>query len=388
MTERLYYRDADLLAFDATVLRLDGDDPCRVILDRTAFYPTSGGQPHDLGTLGGIAVLEVSDAGDAIVHHLAAALPAGPVRGTVDALRRRDHMQQHSAQHLLSALAADAFGWQTVSVHFGAASSTIEVTAGAVGDTALRELEARANAVVAEARPVTVSFEEAGEAMERGLRAAPSRAGDIRVVTIAGIDRSACGGTHVALTSAIGPVHLIGTEKVRGHVRIEFVAGARVMTRLRRLGDEVAQVAAALGCAPAEIAALLPRRLEEGRAARERLAALEEDAAAGMTAQLVAATAPGADGLRHVVHRGNERPEILRQMAAAAAAQERVLFIGLSAQPGGTALTVGASADSGHDAGALVKRAMAALGGKGGGSPRVAQGSAPADADRVLAQLP
>jgi len=232
MTERLYYHDSRLLEFDAIAVAHAGDAR-HVVLDRTAFYPTSGGQPHDAGVLGGAHVTDVIDEDRRIVHVVDAAVPLGPVHGTVDGFRRRDHAEQHTAQHLVSALAGDRLGWDTVSVHFGEDHSSIEFATPAASDEQLRALEQWASEIVGEAREVSIGFEDATFADRTGLRKPSVRTGDIRVITIAGLDRSACGGTHLSRTSEVGSVLLLGVEKIRGHVRIGFLAGGRVLAHAR-----------------------------------------------------------------------------------------------------------------------------------------------------------
>jgi alanyl-tRNA synthetase len=232
MTNRIYYTDAYRTEFTAAVIDR-ADDGKRVYLDETAFYPTSGGQLHDLGTLGGVKVVDVVDEDDRIAHVLSAPLGATtPVRGEIDWTRRHDHMQQHTGQHLLSAVLEDLFGFKTVSVHFGAEYSTLDLDAELVTYQQLVAAEARANETVAEARPVTVTFEDARAAA--GLRKDSDREGTLRIVSIEGVDRSACGGTHVRTTAEIGTVLLRSTEKIRKATRVEFVCGARAVRRARR----------------------------------------------------------------------------------------------------------------------------------------------------------
>jgi len=166
-TERLYYHNASLLSFEAAVVeRAEGGR--RIYLDRTAFYPTSGGQPHDTGTLGGVRVLDVIDEEDRIAHLLAAPLEAQAVRGEIDAARRRDHMEQHTGQHLLSAVADQLFGAVTASVHFGADSSSIDLAIASLGADQIRRAESRSNEIIRENRPVRIDFEDAERA--QGLR--------------------------------------------------------------------------------------------------------------------------------------------------------------------------------------------------------------------------
>uniref|UniRef100_UPI003340CF31 alanyl-tRNA editing protein n=1 Tax=Gemmatimonas sp. TaxID=1962908 RepID=UPI003340CF31 len=193
-TIRLYYDDAQLARFSASVTEIAGEGRI-VYLDRTAFYPTSGGQPHDLGTIAEVSVVDVVDEESRIAHHLAEplGLPAGAmVVGQIDVARRIDHMQQHTGQHLLSALLADEYGWPTASVHFGDESSTVDVTGEGLTPELLATIEQRVNTLALENPAVTVSYDDASTA--EGLRKASDRAGTLRIVTIEGLDRSACGG--------------------------------------------------------------------------------------------------------------------------------------------------------------------------------------------------
>lgn len=380
MTTRLYY-DSDALTFAATAIAHDGGDATRVILDRTAFYPTSGGQPHDTGTLGGARVLDVIDHDDVIVHVCDAPIALGAVEGVIDAERRREYTQQHTAQHLLSALAGDRLGWYTDSVHFGERHSTIEFAVPAASDAQLADLTAWATAAIAAAHPVTVGYEDAASAT--GLRKPSDRDGIIRIVTIAGLDRSACGGTHVRTTAEVGPVLLVGAEKVRGHLRVSYVAGDRALGRVQWLEATVREVAEAMSCSTDELAALVPKRVAEVVAARDRIAELETALAGYRVAELVAGASVRADGIR-VVRVSGEGAGVLKGMAHAIATTERTLFVGTGGPP--PAIVVATSADSGLDAGALLKPALAAHGGRGGGSARIAQGTAP-DVEVVARQV-
>jgi alanyl-tRNA synthetase len=375
VTERLYYRDAMLLAFDAMVVEQVGD-PRHVVLDRTAFYPTSGGQPHDTGTLGGVRVVDVIDDEARIVHVLDADLAPGPVHGAVDAGRRRDHMQQHTAQHLLSALAADRLRWETTSVHFGPERSTIEFATAAVTDRQLAELQQWANDAVAGARPLAITFEDAEAAARSGLRKASGRVGQIRVVTIEGIDRSACGGTHVTRTSEIGAVLLLDTEKIRGHVRVAFVAGDRALSHAATSDAFLGTLARAAGCAVNQLDAIVPARLLEIKALRDRIGLLEGEVAAARLHAIYRAAQPGGDGIRRLtITAAADESALVRAMAQGVASLERATLVAIAAEP--PTIWFATSADSGVDAGARLKPALAAVSGRGGGAPRLAQGTAP-----------
>ena len=374
MTDRLYYTDAYLREFDAAVVdRTDGAR--RIYLDRTAFYPTSGGQPFDLGTLGGVRVVDVIDEDDRIAHLLAGPLEAaGPVRGSVDWARRFDHMQQHTGQHLLSAVLHELFGQATVSVHFGRDASTLDLDAGALEHDGLLEAERRANEVVTENRPVEVVFEPSGSV--EGLRKASARSGTLRIVTIEDLDRSACGGTHVRATGEIGPILITRSERAKKNLRLEFLCGMRAVRRARADLDLLARLAARYSAAAEELPALLEAQRDELKAAAGARRELEERLAALTARDLYRAATPGASGLRTIVSREEAGPvERLRPLAQAVSAMSRALFVGWTANP--PALVVATTGDSGLDAGKLLRAAVEAVGGRGGGNTRLAQGTAP-----------
>lgn len=377
-TARLYYTDAYLTEFTARVATIDGT---RVQLDRSAFYPTSGGQQFDTGTLAGIPVVDVIDEGDNVTHVLAAPAPftAGDtVAGVVDRARRFDHMQQHTGQHLLSALFDDACRAPTVSVHFGDATCTLDVDAVLAHNDAV-QVEARANVVVAENRPVTVSFEDAATAA--GLRKPSERPGTLRIVTIEGLDRSACGGTHVRATGEIGPVLIRRLEKYKTLTRVEFLCGRRAVARARTDYDALAGMAASLTAGIDELPALVASNADTLRALQSERRKLAETLATYRARELHAATTPGPDGVRRIVVE-SPSPDELRALAHAVAAMERAVFIGACASP--PTVMLSASPDSGVRAGATLKASLAAHGGRGGGNDTMAQGTV-ADANAISA---
>jgi alanyl-tRNA synthetase len=384
MTERLYY-DSAALQFDAQAVAHDGD-PTRVILDRTAFYPTSGGQPHDTGTLGGARVRDVIDGDEHIVHVLDAPLPLGPVHGVVDADRRHDFTVQHTAQHLLSALAGDRFGWYTESVHFGASHASIEFGAADVSDAQLTQLERWANDAIGDAIPVRVSYEDAASAT--GLRKPPALTGTIRIITIEGLDRSACGGTHVTSTARLGSLVCTGVERIRGRTRVAYLAGDRVIAEVRRQATLLDQLVATTGAGQAELVEAVKNRLASLRDTEKRLSVLERELAGTQVRELLREAPTGPGGVRRLVlHPGAGAVDALRNVMQAAAAEPLVFAVATALDP--ATVLVAASADSGHNAGALLKTALAAVGGRGGGSASLAQGtvSDPALLEQVVAAL-
>jgi alanyl-tRNA synthetase len=276
MTTRLYYTDSYLTTFDARVLeRAEGGH--RIYLDRTAFYPTSGGQPFDTGAIAGVAVVDVIDEGERVAHVLTEALPesATAVTAAIEWTRRFDHMQQHTGQHLLSAVLAELFSRQTVSVHFGAESSSLDLDAESISRDEVAAAERRANELVFENRPVIVSFEEG--TMAAGLRKASARAGTLRIVSIDGVDRSACGGTHVRATGEIGPVLLRRLDRVKRQVRLEFLCGLRAVRRARADFDILSRLAQGLSASIDEVAGLVESQAERLRAADGQRRKLEAE---------------------------------------------------------------------------------------------------------------
>lgn len=380
MTERLYYRDCYLASFRARVMDVGAEG--KVYLDRTAFYPASGGQPFDLGTIGASAVTEVIDENDRIAHIVAGDPPSGEVECRIDFARRFDHMQQHTGQHLLSAVLVETCGVHTVSFHLGRDSSTIEVAAASLTPEQIAAAERRTGEIVFENRPVTIGFEHAAEAA--GLRKPAEREGELRIVEIAGLDRSACGGTHVRATAEIGPVLIRKLEKIRGNLRIEFLCGARAVARARADYDALNRVArifsASLDEVPALVAAQNARLADAEKAARK----LATELAQFRGRELYGQAAPATDGVRRIERRPAALDESVRAEAQSFTAGSKAVFLAHSESP--PALLLAASRDSGCDAGALFKSVAVPAGGRGGGNAQLAQGSVPS-ADILAAVL-
>lgn len=376
MTHRLYYTSQRLTGFSATIVALEHDGT-HVILDRTAFYPTSGGQPYDTGVLGGIPVVDVIDEDDREVHICAAPVAynvGDTIEGVINWQRRFDHMQQHTGQHLLSAHLADQYGWPTLSVHFGDTSSTIDVTASDIPPNLVEAVEVEVNLLAAQNRAVTVAFEHAEAAV--GLRKASNRSGELRIVTIDGIDRSACGGTHVSNTGEIGAIMLRRAERTKGHVRLEFICGARAVSRARNDAQLLGAVARLFTAAPESVPALVEtqqQRVTELERDRKRL---QGELATYHAQALWDASAPDGSGVRRIQLPAYATPvKDADTMVQALLAIGPCVVLALSPTTGGVML--GASDGSGVNAGAVLKSYLQSVGGRGGGSPRVAQGNIP-----------
>jgi len=378
MTERLYYRDCYLQQFRARVLE-SADDGRRVYLDRTAFYPTSGGQPFDIGTLGGANVIEVIDEDDRVAHVLDAPIKFDEVDAQINWSRRFNHMQQHSGQHLLSAVLEELFKIPTVSFHLGAEVCTIDVAAPALTSIQIDRAEERCAEIVGEARPLAITFEDAKA--DLGLRKESQRTGTLRVVAIHGIDRSACGGTHVRTTAEIGHVLIRKTEKIRGNTRLEFVCGLRALHQARADFRTLQELSRQLSAPASETPGLVSAQLERIKALEKTNQRLASEVAQREGREQWAVTPPDAQGIRSAVERVEQGAidDAIRTRAQAFVAQGRAVFLAVSKNP--PSVLLAASTDSGIHAGDRVKSAITGAGGRGGGNQALAQGSLPATAD-------
>jgi alanyl-tRNA synthetase len=383
MRHRLYYTEPTRREFDAVVTAAEADGQwLRVRLDRTAFYPTSGGQPHDTGTLavtgdparGVVRVAGVveSDEEGAIDHIVEGDLDAGQrVHGTIDWPRRFDHMQQHTGQHVLSAAFARG-GAQTISFHLGTASSTIDL-AREVSPPAIAEAERAANEVVWEDRPVAIRFVDAEEAASLPLRKEPARAGTLRLIDIQDFDLSACGGTHVARTGEVGSIAVRGWERFKGGSRIEFVCGRRALDAWRALRDAMTAATRLLSVLPHELPSGLERLQSENRQLERAVKDLSQRLA-GFEGRALADRAVAAGPWRVVVDAVDgcdaNGLEMLARGCVAVPGLAAVLF-STTVPP---VVVAARSPDVAIDCQAIVRALVARFGGRGGGRPDRAQG--------------
>ncbi|HEV2273994.1 MAG TPA: alanine--tRNA ligase-related protein [Acidobacteriaceae bacterium] len=396
MSERLYYSESFLASFEARVSdvrevsRSQGQSLWQLALDRTAFYPSSGGQPHDVGTLAAVSpsgvrlsapVLAVEEDEEGVIWHTTAKpLNAGtPVTGQIDWHRRQDHMQQHSGQHLLSAVLLRENHAPTVSFHLGETASTIDLAVESISAEDLWKAEDLANQIIAEDRPVrtrTASREEATELLASGvLRKLPERDGAIRLIEIADLDLNACGGTHVRSTGQIGGLLISGTERVRQGLRIEFVCGLRAVHSARRERTSLARSASALSVGRLQVPDAVDRLIADEKASVKQKQRLEEELADYHAARLLVES-PIDDGLRIVRRTFADRaPAYVKLLASrlTASAPQTVALLSSAAQEPAK-VVIAAGQDLEVNCGALLRQALAAFGERGGGSSTLAQG--------------
>ncbi len=402
MTKRLYYNSSEIHEFDSVVEDVAPSSPEQarpaVFLSETAFYPTSGGQVHDTGWLmldgERLRVTEVADAEDGrIVHYLEAPvrLPVagGAVHGSIDAERRRDHMQQHTGQHVLSAAFAELYQMPTVSFHMGTSEAycSIDLAVPSVSPEQIVAAEKRANQIVFEDRPVRVRYVSRAEAEKLGLRKLPPAERDeLRLIEIADFDLSACGGTHVGSSGQIGSILLRKTEKVRQGTRVEFVCGNRAVRMARRDHVALTEAAGLFSAKLWDVPEQIRKNAEESKLLRK-----QKDDALDQLAEVMALAAlhdqPETQGRKIIVRVFSDRDISFAKLFAQKVTRTGEPAIALVASAVDPAGLVFAQAASTADMGALLKQVLSPVGGRGGGSRDFAQGGVPAGSKINLEQL-
>ena len=383
-TRRLYYDDAFQDNFTAKVLScepladpLAGQDATcwGVLLDQTHLYPTSGGQPNDLGKLGDANVVDVRELeNDDILHVVDRPVPTGRVEACIHWPRRFDHMQQHTGQHLLSAIFQERFGLPTVSFHLGESVSTIDLRGPQPTPQILEGAVRAANAIAFEDREITVRYGTAEQFAQMGVRKLVDRMGMLRAIEIAGIDLQPCGGTHLRRTGQIGTVLLGACTKVRQDWRVEFLCGHRAEAAARRDADLVARVSARLQCAPLDLDASVARLLQERESAVRNFKSLLPRLANADAATRLGAITASADGGRSVTEvLPDVAPEYLQFYATALVRSENVVAL-LAVQETG-ALLFAQNPGVGQNMNAVLREVLDRLGGKGGGTKDFARGA-------------
>jgi alanyl-tRNA synthetase len=405
-TERLYYTDSHLIEFEARVVSVTqtADGRAAVKLDRTAFYPTGGGQPTDTGTLtaggaGGAArVVEcVEEEGGGVLHVCEGGPPeeGAPVRGRVDWPRRLNHIQQHTGQHILSQAFVELYDAQTRSFRMTEDACEIDVDLSDPSDERIEAAVARANEIIWADRAVRIHRVTPEEAARLPLRKDSAREGELRVIEIEGFDFSPCGGTHAASTGEVGCIVARQWERAKGLVRVTFAAGGRALADYRRANRAARAVAALFSVGREEASDAAARLQEENKLLQRRLRAAEELATRAEARDLFEAEAarspsetPAAAGNLTVVARVFEGRDAdsLRRLAAALASHARTVALLGSAEGGAARLVFARSADAPGDMNALLREACQTLEGRGGGRPELAQGGGPR-AERLAAAL-
>jgi len=390
MTDRLYYHDSLLYDFEAEIRDVTQTPRPAVTLDRTAFYPTSGGQIHDTGWISTQnarhRVTEVADAEDGrVIHYLEAVKDLAPgthIRGQIDATRRRDHMQQHSGQHVLSAAFIRLFNIPTVSFHMADDYCSIDLEAPSLSQEQIESAERLANEIILENRTVDIRFVTREEAGKLGLRKIPATERDeLRLIDVHEFDLTACGGTHVRQTGQIGCILLRKSEKVRQGYRVEFVAGQRAVTTARRDFSILTDVAALFSAHIYDVPEQARKSLEEVKAVRKQREQLLEELATAQAITVLSET-PETDGRKLILRAFTDRDinfvKLFAQKITRLSPKVVALLGTTSPQP---AVVFAQSPGQPFDMGACIKETLAKFAGRGGGSKDLAQGGLPNAAD-------
>lgn len=373
-TERLYYADCYLPTFEAHVVATrPRDGGILVYLDRSAFYPASGGQPADRGTLGDVRVLDVIEEGEAVAHIVEARPQAEVVTGVIDWMRRFGHMQQHTGQHILSAAFKETFQLKTISFHMGEEVSTIDLDSDRVSARQIELAESRANEVVFENRNVDILFRTADEARGMQLRKPAGRQGEVRVISIENFDLSACGGTHVGRTGSVGVILVRKCERMKGQTRLEFVCGRRALGCARTDLRILTETGWLLSSAREQIPELVRKQSEQVRAGIKSVEALTRRLASYRARELWIA-APERNGRRIIlsVFNSDENAEAKMVAQAAGRLEGCVALVGVKGRP--SLVYFAQSADGNADMGVILKKTIERSGGAGGGTRNFAQG--------------
>jgi alanyl-tRNA synthetase len=381
VTERLYLRDPYVTEFEADVLeRITTADGQALVFGATYFYPESGGQPYDLGTIDGIPVLRVVEAEDEIILHFVESLP-DPDRARVDcridAARRRDHMQQHSGQHILSAAFVKEAGAQTTSFHLGAELSTIDLDRGDLSESEIERAERAANDVVRRALPIHSRFVASSDARSLDLRKPPPDVETLRLVEVEGFDNQACCGTHPRTSSEVGPIVVRGLERFKQGTRVQFLCGDRALRDYHGAVSRVRELASVLSSSEADLVSTAEHLQEERKSMAKELGRVK-----GALLRL------GVEEWMSEAERVGELELLVKIVDAVAPSELRSAATELAGKPGrvvllGTVadgrahLVFACSEGAPADMNALLQRSLEAVEGRGGGSPRVAQGGGP-----------
>ncbi|MEK5032393.1 alanyl-tRNA editing protein [Paenibacillus sp. FSL R7-0302] len=380
MTKKLYYDSAYIKEWSTTVTSaIEREDGIYVTLAETAFYPLGGGQPCDTGTIGGIAVLDVVLEDQEVLHKVAELPGQTDVDCAIDWTRRFDHMQQHSGQHLLSAVFLKLYQAATVSFHLGSEYATIDLDLQELSAEQLAEAEQEVNRKIYQNLAITSYFVTAEEMAKLPLVKLPKVTEDIRIVEIEGVEHNACGGTHVAATGSIGMIKLLRSEKQKGHVRVTFLCGGRALAAFNDHVQIISQLSVKFNTGKEEIMDRIGKWEQEQKLLMVELAAVKEQNDSYLARELLASMEEGSRVLAHISE--DRTLKDLQSLAAKLTALTDLRVLLLSAAENKAVLANSGSAD--FSCGAFFKAHLGKYQGKGGGSDKLAQAGFPSWEDAL-----
>ncbi|ODV54445.1 alanyl-tRNA editing protein [Lysinibacillus fusiformis] len=374
MKDLLYYQDVMLREFDAHIISKETDEFGRhyVVLSNTAFYPTGGGQPHDTGTLNGIEVIDVEKVGVEIRHYMQghALELEGFVHGTLNWPRRFDHMQQHAGQHILTAAFVELFDAQTVSFHLGSEHVTIDIAIDTLTEQQLTAAEIRANEIILENRPIETTWITENELSDFNLRKEVAVTGDIRLVIIPDYDYNGCGGTHPTSTGQVNAIKILGTEKMKGNVRVSFVCGQRVLNELAMRKRVLGDVARQLSVPEVDAATALAKILSAQKHTEKALVAAKEELLTYEAKALVSSSS----GLVAAAFQQRTMQDLQKLARTIVSEQEDMVTLLVSESEGKLQFVAARGKHVSKSMKAIAEKALPLINGKGGGSDQMVQG--------------
>jgi len=381
LTERLYYQDSYLKEFKAKVLKkIKINNQPAVVLDKTAFYPTSGGQPYDRGVIQDIPVVEVVEDNDEITHILKEELKEeinSEVVGKINWERRFDHMQQHSGQHILSGALMKLWSVETVSFHLGEEVCTLDIAKEKFTEEEARKVEECANEIIFNNKPVKCYFVEGEEELKRlNLRKLPDRKGKIRIIEIENFDLSACGGTHCRATGEVGMIKITKWEKRGEKIRLEFICGRRAWKDYFRKNKVIKNISNKLTIKDSELGEAIDRMLEEQKEIRKELKGFKEKLQDYEVRNLINKSSLKDDGIRIVskIFEDKNFQEVRELVQKIINLDESVVVLaGINSKGEGIKILFACSRALNYDMNRLIREAGKFIEGRGGGAPNFAQ---------------
>ena len=374
MTRKLFYEDAYISEFETSIVTKAQDESGRhyVVLEETAFYPTGGGQPHDTGHLNGIEVTDVEEVDGELRHYVTSSVAASEVHGIIDWSLRFDHMQQHNAQHIISAIFHDTYGMATTSFHLGNETSTIDLDTSRLSDDLLKEAEQKVNEVIRSNRLIETKWMSVSEANHYPLRKPLSVEGDVRLVIIPDLDYNGCGGTHPRSTGEVMAVKFLGWTKSKKQVRLEFIGGDRILTKFDRSHRVLTELKQLVSRPEDELVEEVNQSIKASKVKDKKIAELEEQLLQYEARELVEQS-KGEEVIQRVFkERSIKTLQSLGKAVVEVAPHAYVVLISEQEEQIQFVLARGKGLDQNMND--IAKQVMPLIEGKGGGKPDFVQG--------------
>ncbi|MCA1066579.1 DHHA1 domain-containing protein [Rossellomorea aquimaris] len=379
MTVKQYYQDAYMKAFQTSIQDQKQDESgWYVVLEQTAFYPTGGGQPHDTGTLKGKEIINVEEVDGDIRHYIEEPFSdiSGVFEGRIDWERRFDHMQQHAGQHVLSAAFAEAFQYETISFHLGKEILTIDLNVSDIDEADAEKAEALANGIIREARPIETKWMTEAELSDYPLRKQPSVTDAIRLVIIPDFDYNGCGGTHPRYTSEVGAIKILDWEKHKGHIRLQFVCGDRVLAQLHQKNEVLKELTVLLQSPQEKMKEAARQLVDKVKIQEKQMDEVKQKLIKYEAKEFSQNAIPLAKGGCFIKGAYQNRPvQELQQLARQIVADNKEAVVFFTVQNGDKLQVVGAKGKSAdQNLKDLAPEIFAVINGKGGGKEDFIQG--------------